>query len=154
MDHRLGGEDRHRCEIRPAAMGKGVFATEPIPAGTGAVILPAVFDDRPGRHTIQLGAGQHQAYTGHVDDFLNHSCRPSTFLDPEGLRLVALHPIGAGEEVTFNYSASELDMAEPFECLCEGTPRLVRGFRHMSPTERDQIAHLVPAWLWALRHAI
>lgn len=154
MDHRLRAADRYRCEIRPAAVGVGVFAVEPVPAGAGAVMLPAVFEDRPGRHTIQLDAGRHQAYTGDVDDFLNHSCRPNTYLDPEGLRLVALHPIAAGEEITFNYSASELDMAEPFECLCDGTPRLVRGFRHLSPTEREEVAHLVPDWLWASRHAI
>jgi SET domain-containing protein len=140
------------CEVRACATGKGVFAVSPIPAGEAAVHLSEVFDDRASRHSIQVGEGRHQAHTGEVDDFVNHSCRPSAYLDAENLRIVAREEIAAGEEVTINYSASEWDMAEPFLCRCDDSARWVRGFRHLSSAEQREIEDLVPAWLWAHRH--
>ncbi|HEX7275740.1 MAG TPA: SET domain-containing methyltransferase [Acidimicrobiales bacterium] len=140
-----------RCHVRTSDSGRGVYASEPIAAGECVLVLPAVFDTTPGRHTIQVGAGRHQAFTNEIDDFLNHSCDPNAVVDAENLRILALRPIAAGEEVTFHYEASEWDMAEPFLCQCpSGTPRLIRGFRHLSAAERALLAPLVPTWLRAL----
>jgi hypothetical protein len=147
MEELLSKEGRQRCEIRSATVGFGVFATEAIPAGATAVTLPPIFGDRPGRHTIQIDDRRHQAFTDDIDDFVNHSCRPTTYLDPDQLGLVALRLIAPGEEITFNYAASEWDMTDPFECRCDGTARIIRGFRHLSLPERRQLEHLVPAWL-------
>jgi hypothetical protein len=141
-----------RCEVRPAATGLGTFATEAIAAGEWAVELAPVFEEEPGRHTIQVDEARHQAYTADIDDFVNHSCNPSAVLDTDSLRLVARRPLVPGEEITLDYSASEWDMVEPFVCHCDGTPRTIRGFRHLSLAERERIAELVPAWLWSRRH--
>lgn len=140
------------CEVRRALAGDGLFAVEPIAAGACVLELPAEFDERAGRHTIQVDDRRHQSYTGEMDDFMNHSCRPTAVLDADNLRILAIRPITAGEEITLNYTASEWDMAEPFVCRCDGTAREIRGFRHLSPVEQADIAPLVPAWLWARRH--
>lgn len=141
-----------RCEVRVCQVGRGVFAIEPIPAGESVLYLSEVFDDRPARHTIQVGEHRHQAETGETDDFLNHACQPTAYVDADNLRIVARRAIAAGEEITINYAASEWDMAEPFVCRCDGTERTIRGFRHLSAAEQEQMRALVPAWLWAHRH--
>ena len=142
-----------RCEVRECDLGKGVFAVERIGAGEVVVILEEVFDDRPGRYTIQVDEHRHQAFTDDVDDYLNHSCRPTARLEPDGMCFVAVRPIEAGEEVTFHYGTTEWDMAEPFTCGCDGTPTVVRGFRHLSAAEQEELGALVPAWLWARRRS-
>jgi SET domain-containing protein len=139
------------CRVEETGHGRGVFATEAIAAGEWVLQLSPVFDDRPGRHTIQVGEHRHQAFTDEIDDYLNHSCVPNTWLDTDNLRVVALCPIAPGDEVTFDYDASEWDMAEPFDCRCGADPRVVRGFRHLTPAEQEARASRVPAWLWARR---
>jgi SET domain-containing protein len=139
-----------RVEVRRSALGGfGVFATEKIPAGTTLIELAPVFDDLPGRHTIQVAESRHQAFTDDVDDYLNHSCRPTAHVDTVSLRVVALRDLEAGEEVTFNYLTTEWDMVEPFACLCDGEKRLIRGLRHARPEEREALAPWLPPWLLA-----
>lgn len=148
-----GLSDGLRCEVRPTPVGMGAFATQPLAAGDWAIELAPVFDDRPGRHTIQVDAHRHQAFTDELDDFINHSCEPSVSLDAWNLQVVARRPIAVGEEITLNYSASEWDMAEPFVCTCDGTAKTIRGFRHLSVAEQLLVEDLVPGWLWARRAA-
>jgi len=140
-----------RCRVQESVPGKGVFAIEPIDAGEWVIMLSPVFDEQPSRHSIQVGEHRHQAYTGETDDFVNHSCMPNARVDTENLRLVAVRPVTAGEEITIDYEASEWDLAEPFKCLCDGQVRVVRGFRHLSAAEQLALAPLVPAWLWERR---
>jgi len=145
-------ELRQRCML---SADFGVTAREAIPAGTVLMSLAHVFVDRPGRHTIQIDARRHQAGTGEIDDYLNHSCDPNSALDFTRLELVSLRPIAAGEELSFNYLTSEWDMAAPFTCQCgacdrlggPGGPRVIRGFRHLSPAEQDLLAPLASPYL-------
>ena len=139
------------CEVRPHALGRGVFATRAVPAGAVVVRLSAVFDDEPGRYTIQVDERRHQAFTDETDDYLNHSCTPNTRLDGERLCFVAVRDIAVDEEVTFHYGSTEWDMAEPFACRCDGLAREIRGFRHLSDGEQEALAPLVAGWLWARR---
>jgi SET domain-containing protein len=140
---------RRRCEVRPTALGMGVFAVELIRSGEEVLELPPVFDDEPGRHTIQVDEHRHQAYTGDVDDFVNHACDPNAYLDAGSLRLLARRSIVAGEEITLDYATFEWDMVDPFVCGCDGTPRTIRGFRYLSTADRLRVADIVPAWLSA-----
>ena len=138
--------------MRPHPLGRGVFATRPIPAGECVLVLTDVFHDEPGRRSIQLGERLHQAFTDDVDDYLNHACAPNTRLDTERRCFVAVQDIAAGDEITFHYGSTEWDMVEPFMCWCDGTGREIRGFRHLSVEEQEALAELVPPWLWARRH--
>jgi D-alanine-D-alanine ligase len=49
----------------------------------------------------------------------NHSCAPNTAMD--GLNMVALRAIAAGEELTLDYAELLDEESEPFECRC-GAP--------------------------------
>ena len=72
---------------------------------------------RATRYSIQLGERRHPVPRGALA-FLNHSCAPNCVVDTEGLALVALRVIDAGQELTIFYPATEWDMAEPFACRC------------------------------------
>ena len=117
------------------------------------IALAHVFVGAPGRHTIQIDGERHQAGTGEIDDFLNHHCQPSAYLDAERLCFVAARDIAAGEELTFNYLTSEWDMAEAFECRCGAESCLgnIRGFKHLTPAEQARLEPLLTPFLRSLR---
>lgn len=138
-----------KIELRRGDEGLGVFAVEAISAGDVLIALAHVFVDRPERHTIQLDAHLHQAGTGEIDDYLNHSCDPNCALNFEHLELVALRPLAVGEELSFNYLTSEWDMAAPFDCQCgaPGCQRRIRGLRHLTPAQQDALTPQVSPYL-------
>jgi hypothetical protein len=144
-----------KVELRAGEIGFGVIAREAIEQGE-TVIAPAhVFVAAPHRHTIQLDAELHQAGTDEIDDYLNHACAPNLRLDGERLCFVAVRPIAAGEQLTFNYLTSEWDMAEAFNCNC-GAPSCfgkIRGFRHLSPAQQEALAPLLTPFLRRMRGA-
>jgi hypothetical protein len=125
-----------------------VVAAEAI--GKGETILNAegVLSPVPSRFSIQIASDQHLepgpggdpvAMERYQWRFLNHSCDPNAYLRCRAL--VALRPIAAGEEVTFDYHTTEWDMASPFACLC-GAPRCVgqvRGFRHLDGKRKREL---------------
>jgi len=74
--------------------------------------------DEPSWLTVQVSEGRHIVLNPDILGSLNHSCDPNVFLDVEGMRLTALHPIPEGDELTFFYPSTEWAMAEPFECGC------------------------------------
>ncbi len=68
----------------------------------------------------------------------NHSCEPNTAFD--GLNVLALKNIGAGEELTLDYASFLDENMEPFEChchsnACRGT---INGIRNNSLTRREK----------------
>ncbi|HEY8376297.1 MAG TPA: SET domain-containing methyltransferase [Nannocystis sp.] len=144
-----------KIELRRAEIGQGVFAREAIAAGEVLIALAHVFVGAPERHTIQIDGERHQAGTGEIDDYLNHSCDPNAALDAERLCFVAIRAIAPGEEVTFNYLTSEWDMAEAFDCRCGAEHCLskIRGFRHLPPEEQDRLLPLLTPFLRAQRRA-
>ena len=122
-----------------------VTATEAIEAGQVILQFRGVVVAQPTRTTLQVDTRAHLDVPQDLDldleqilddypwRFLNHSCEANGTL--RGRELVALSPIRAGEQVTFNYNTTEYDMSTPFDCRCgssgcEGRP--VRGFRHLS----------------------
>jgi hypothetical protein len=54
--------------------------------------------------------------------------------------------IAHGEQITFDYTTTELDMAERFLCLCgtSGCDGLVRGYAHLSPAAQRARAGRIP----------
>ena len=91
-------------EVRATAHGRGLFATRPIPAGRA--ILPVVGRPRPkpDRLSVQIGPDLHLAPGGAPWALANHACRPSCRIDFATWRLASLRPIGAGDELTWDYS--------------------------------------------------
>ena len=68
------------------------------------------------RDSIEVGPDQH------VEDayalYLNHSFAPN--LEVRGREIYALSEIAVGDELTFNYLASESAIASPFTCYDTG----------------------------------
>ncbi|WP_366524565.1 SET domain-containing protein-lysine N-methyltransferase [Nannocystis sp.] len=155
MDARIAPLPRARTwsspkiELRPGAEGLGVFAVEAISAGEVLMAIAEVFVEQRAQHTIQIDEHRHQAGTGEIDDYLNHSCDPNCALVFDRLELVALRPLVAGEELSFNYLSSEWDMAAPFRCGCgaAGCMRSISGFRWLAPAEQDALAPLASPYL-------
>jgi hypothetical protein len=68
------------------------------------------------RESIEIAPEQHV-----VDDYavcLNHSFSPNLYL--QGRQFFALREIEKGEELTFNYLATETEIASPFTCYATG----------------------------------
>lgn len=105
--------------------GRGVFTTEPI--ASGEVILcfkGAVFDiddirDELGLY-IQVGPREFQYSSGDIDDFVNHSCEPNSgYRVLENIAcLVAIEPIAAGAEITYDYSTTMMGGFYEMNCKC------------------------------------
>merc|ERR1719235_771960 len=53
--------------------------------------------------------------------------------------IVAICDIKEGETLTFDYTATEWEMADPFEDLTSGLP--CRGFRHLPAERKVQMLH-------------
>lgn len=118
----------------------------------GEVLLEIAgeLSDRPSRYSIQLGKDTHieppPMYQQDVSSatyawqFLNHSCDPNAAL--EGTHLVAIKPIRAGDEITFDYNTTELEMASPFTCNCTGCGgTLIRGFKFLPESRQHELVH-------------
>lgn len=67
----------------------------------------------------------------------NHSCNPNTAY--EGLNVVSLRNINAGEELTLNYASFLDEHMEPFDCRCGAANCCgkVTGIKNNSVTERE-----------------
>lgn len=130
------------CEVRDAPHGAGVFATRDIAPGARVLAIEGRLQSHPTRYSIQLGPSMHIEASGepssaemrlrHPWRFLNHSCEPNARV--QGHSLLARRPIRAGEQVTFDYTTTEVLMAEPFQCGCGAAScvGLVRGFAHLT----------------------
>jgi len=112
--------------------GSGVYARTEFPAGAvvlhfaGPLLLNEAIEDFT--YTIQVDRGLHLGPSGGIDDFVNHSCEPSTTLasDPPRIWLVAARDIRAGEEITFDYSTCLGE--EPVLPVCFCGSASCRGF--------------------------
>jgi hypothetical protein len=116
---------------------RALVSTEPVKEGqvVGVLATDKVLS-APDRYSVQISEEVH-IHGGSQASFLNHSCDPNCRIDPEGLRVVALRDLAAGEELTFFYPSTEWDMAEPFDCRCGAARCLktVRGARWLSDQE-------------------
>ncbi len=125
--------------------GKSLHVLDEIAAGEVIIGLDGHVVATPDKYTVQIDEGRHLAPNGSIWAFANHSCLPNARIDFAQFALVALTAIRPGEDVTFNYLTTEMDMAAAFKCGCgaPGCAGMIAGFRHLS---RSQKAALRP-WL-------
>lgn len=129
-------------------LGKAVFATEGFAEGDEIVAfsgkrLPAHRLPRKllgrGDRFVQVAEDAYLGPSGAVDDLINHSCDPNAGLRfrDEAPVLIALRPIAAGEEITWDYSTTLSDPEWRLACAC-GSPRCRREVRAFDtlPEER------------------
>lgn len=135
-----------------------LLATHAFAAGEPIAPLQGDLVETRTRYSIELDRDCHLSAPAEVPfeglmahyywRFLNHSCRPNTMV--RGRELVAAAPIVAFEELCFDYDTTEWELAEPFVCrcgVCDG--REVRGFRHLSPSDRTRRRSLLAPHLQA-----
>ena len=78
--------------------------------------------------------------------YINHCCNPTAYVDAERKGIVALGMIKPGDEITFNYLASERQIVAPFDCDCGWANcfgRIEKGFAQPSDS---------PHSVWASTH--
>jgi len=134
------------CSVIETPLGFALVATRAIAAGESILEIEGRPQQEPTRYSIQIAHGTHIEADGalpheemcarHPWRFLNHACEPNAHI--AGRSLVARAAIAAGSQITFDYTTTEADMAEPFACQCGAASCLgsVRGFAHLSADER------------------
>jgi hypothetical protein len=70
-------------------------------------------------HTIQVDDDLYLAPIGMDEpaDYVNHSCNPNAGIRGQ-IVLVAMRPIAAGEEITFDYAMADSSSFDEFPCAC------------------------------------
>lgn len=81
----------------------------------------------------------HVMWSANPDDWrpINHACDPNTWLD--GLDVVAMRDVAAGDELTLDYATFCGPEMEQFECRC-GSPRcrhVITGHDYLLPAVRE-----------------
>jgi len=148
-----------RVTVAPAPGGRGLFTVTPVAAGATVFELDGVLRSAPDRYSVQVDVAAHlhphpgALARGESADlpwwFLNHSCRPTVWID--GRRVVAIRDLAAGEQLGFDYDATEWSLDEPFRCgcgHCDG--RMVRGYAHLDADGRARIDAIVAPHLLRL----
>jgi SET domain-containing protein len=110
--------------VKDCNTGRGVFATQPIRAGshimhyTGPLLSHA--QTSPATLALQIGPDLYIGESGNADDFVNHCCTPNAgiLIDGTDVRLVAIADISAGDQITFDYSTTMDEDDFEFDCLC------------------------------------
>ncbi len=108
-------------EVKECALGKGLFVKAFFPCGSTVFKLEGEVTEFPTKYTIRIGPSLHIIDASGI--FMNHSFAPSTAI--VGDEVLALRDLCPGDELTFDYNASEVDMCCPFESdgiLVQGKP--------------------------------
>jgi uncharacterized protein len=106
---------------RSLIAGQGIFASKPYLVGDPVIILegPRIVGPGPADHGPNwVGIGKDEW----IDPifpvcYLNHTCEPNAAFS-DGLLLRALRPIAQGEEITMDYSTTEVDESWVMACAC------------------------------------
>jgi SET domain-containing protein len=137
------------------AKGRGLFAMRAFAVGETVVELGGeirttaeLTDDVM---ALQVGADRWLCSAGeHLDDFANHSCDPNCgFVVADRLALIALRPIAAGDEITWDYSTSIDEPEWSLDCRCGSAScrGVVRPWHELADAERDRLRPIAMGWL-------
>ena len=99
-------------EILPSKLvdGKGLFVKNSFQKGETVFILQGEIFDHPTRESIHIGDNKH--IYDEFGIFINHSFEPNVCI--QHTNVVALKDIFSGDEITFNYNDSEINMSNIF----------------------------------------
>ena len=104
--------------IKKGIQGRGVFATKNISKNTIIFKMHGDFVKAPTQTSVQIDTDLHIEDT--LAGMLNHSCTPTARVDRQLQALISLRDIAMNEEITFDYSVNEENLAVPFICRCCG----------------------------------
>ena len=93
----------------------GLFSKKFLEKGSIILSLGNVTSVNPTRTSIQI----HKKHVEHhLGAYINHHCRPNSFVDSDKSLIVAKKDIQADEEITIDYLQTESMLAESFHCHC------------------------------------
>ncbi len=98
-------------------------------------------------HAIPIGEWSARDSAGFAR-VANHSCDPNCGIR-DFVRIVAMRPVAAGEEITWDYDMAQDDGIWDMLCRC-GSPICrgrVAGYRFLPPDRREAYRGFVSAWL-------
>lgn len=150
-----GGRDVVRVveDADGARGGFGLAAKELIREGAVVLELEGTLRPGPDRYSLQIAENLHlhapaKPGPGSVEDrgiwrYLNHHCIPNLLF--RGGAMVARRAILPGEELTFHYNSTELEMVAPFQCCCGGAgcPGKIGGFARLNRREQERLRPLL-----------
>lgn len=109
-------------EIRKINGMKGLFALKSFQKGESVVKVSGQKIDHPTRTSVQVGINEHIDVQAPIM-YINHRCDANIKL--KNYTFVAIRTIEVGEEITFDYNASEDRLSNPF--ICRDCGQLVKG---------------------------
>lgn len=145
--------NRHESlTIKKTSLGRGVFSTAPIPAGTFLIEMtgPVLHEDEiPSVQAravldmyIQCAPEKFLGPSGNYDDIINHSCDPNAglFFENGKIMIRTIKDIGVGEEIFYDYSTVITN--DPFVMKCACKSKKCRGevaaFNTLPKTVREE----------------
>ncbi|ATY34261.1 SET domain-containing protein [Sphingomonas psychrotolerans] len=131
-------------------LGKAVFAAAPFAEGaillefTGRRLpahqLPSLMQGRSDRF-VQVTPDHYMGPSGQLDDLVNHSCAPNAGLrfTDEGVFLVAVRAIAAGEEISWDYSTTLRESNWHMLCKCKAPEcrRVIGNFESLDAERQE-----------------
>ena len=90
--------------------GKGVILRKSVKKGEIVFVLSGRIFNQPTRESIHIGNNKH--IYDEYGIFINHSFDPSVRI--ESINVIALKDLHDGDEITFNYNDTEINMANTF----------------------------------------
>jgi len=90
----------------------------------------------------------------YVEDYINHSCDPTTKIDFDRMGFVCIRDIKNGEEITYNYLTTDYDLLrwnQDFICNCNSQNCIgrVNGFKFLDTEEQKKLKPLLSPFLLA-----
>lgn len=140
---------------RTKKYGRGVFAKAPIRKGEVIAAFDGnTYDDdfEPWtedlyNHAIQYGKTDWRDSKG-IARLINHSCDPNCGIK-DLFKVVAMRPIEAGEQITWDYEMTEKNLHWKMKCRC-GSPlcrKVIGNYANMPRAIRKKYAGYISEWL-------
>jgi hypothetical protein len=108
------------CLERSPTHGWGTIATQSVSAGSRVAAITGPFSADQTPYSFRTSDDRHVEPTGY-GHFVNHACEPTCRIEyrADGRPvLIANRNLVAGDEVTFDYTVTEGDLAGSFACRC------------------------------------
>ncbi|WP_294046431.1 SET domain-containing protein [Sphingomonas sp.] len=146
----FGARSGDAFRVGETHLGRAVFAGRDFASGetlmpfTGRRFrsdrLPSLARGRADRF-VQVTPSHVMGPSGRIDDLINHSCAPNAGLrfGADGVRLVALREIAAGEEIAWDYSTTLAESNWHMICQCRAPDcrRVIGNFATLSPERQE-----------------
>ncbi|MEI6504299.1 MAG: cyanophycin synthetase [Planctomycetota bacterium] len=140
-------------DVKVGRLGRGVTATRDITVGETVLKTWGQQVPQRTRHTVQVDRQTHIVPDG-VAVLLNHSCEPNCGVEIRSgvkeIKVRALRPIAAGEEVTVDYETFEEEVVHlggPCRCgsaTCRGR---VAGYKHLPADAKARYGVFIAEYL-------